>query len=65
MALNLADELHIARGAAGGRAGRRAAVPAPRQLPGGPTARMKLLGCTQVGDVVLLRYSPKDLTCCQ
>jgi 5-amino-6-(5-phosphoribosylamino)uracil reductase len=63
--LNLADELHVA--VAPLVVGQ---VDAPRFLgpanyPGGTSARMKLLGCTQVGDVVLLRYSPKDLTCCQ
>ena len=62
VALNLADEMHVA--VAPLLVGQ---ADAPRFLrpacyPGGPTARMRLLGSTQVGDVVLLRYCPKDLS---
>lgn len=28
--------------------------------PGGPAARLRLLDARQIGDVVLLRYAPKD-----
>ncbi|MFF4344080.1 RibD family protein [Kitasatospora sp. NPDC001540] len=32
----------------------------PAAYPGGPTRRMRLLGARTVGDVVLLRYAPKE-----
>ncbi|WP_354642157.1 RibD family protein [Kitasatospora camelliae] len=32
----------------------------PAAFPGGPTRRMRLLGARTVGDVVLLRYAPKE-----
>ena len=65
VALNLADELHIAVAPLVVGQADAPRFLGPANYPGGPTARMKLLGCTQVGDVVLLRYSPKDLTVCQ
>lgn len=34
----------------------------PAQYPGGPGARLRLLEARQIGDVVLLRYAPKDLS---
>lgn len=34
----------------------------PVGYPGGPTARLRLLETRQIGDVVLLRYAPKDTT---
>lgn len=62
MAQNLADEVHLA--IAPLLVGDAAA---PRFLgnaayPGGSTARMRLLDARTVGDVVLLRYAPKDRT---
>lgn len=32
----------------------------PASYPGGPAARLRLLKARQIGDVVLLRYAPKD-----
>jgi riboflavin-specific deaminase-like protein len=60
MAAGLADELHLA--IAPLLVGQ---VDAPQFLrpaayPGGPTARMRLLEARAVGDVVLLRYAPKE-----
>jgi 5-amino-6-(5-phosphoribosylamino)uracil reductase len=60
MAANLADEVHLAI------APLLVGDPqAPKFLgaasyPGGSTARMKLLEARVIGDVVLLRYAPKD-----
>lgn len=34
----------------------------PAAYAGGPTARLRLLETRQIGDVVLLRYVPKDLS---
>ncbi|MBM7167472.1 dihydrofolate reductase family protein [Streptomyces sp. G44] len=60
MAHDLADEVHLA--VAPLLVGQ---ADAPKFLgaadyPGGSTARMKLLEARAVGDVVLLRYAPKD-----
>lgn len=60
MEQNLADEVHLA--VAPLLVGQ---ADAPRFLaaaeyPGGPTARMKLLEARAIGDVVLLRYAPKE-----
>lgn len=62
MAANLADEVHLA--IAPLLVGDPAA---PKFLgtasyPGGSKARMKLLEARTIGDVVLLRYAPKDRT---
>jgi 5-amino-6-(5-phosphoribosylamino)uracil reductase len=62
MAADLADEVHLA--VAPLLVGDPAA---PKFLgaagyPGGSTARMKLLEARVIGDVVLLRYAPKDRT---
>lgn len=56
----LADELHlvIAPLLVGQPDGVRMLGPAA--YPGGPTRRMRLLETRQIGDVVLLRYAPKD-----
>jgi 5-amino-6-(5-phosphoribosylamino)uracil reductase len=62
MAQDLVDELHLAIAPLiVGQAG------APRFLrtadyPGGSTARMRLLETRVIGDVVLLRYAPKERT---
>ncbi|WP_331756038.1 dihydrofolate reductase family protein (plasmid) [Streptomyces anulatus] len=60
MAAGLADEVHLA--VAPLLVGRTAA---PKFLgaadyPGGPTSRMRLLEARTIGDVVLLRYAPKE-----
>jgi 5-amino-6-(5-phosphoribosylamino)uracil reductase len=34
----------------------------PASYPGGPAARLRLLETRQIGDVVLLRYAPKDMS---
>ncbi|MZE54304.1 deaminase, partial [Streptomyces sp. SID5770] len=60
MAQNLADEVHLAVAPLlVGQAG------APKFLsaadyPGGSTSRMRLLEARAIGDVVLLRYAPKE-----
>lgn len=56
----LADEVHIAVAPllVGDAAAPRFVQPA--QFPGGSTRRMKLIGAQPVGDVVLLRYAPKE-----
>ncbi|MFD5700191.1 RibD family protein [Streptomyces lasiicapitis] len=60
LAQNLADELHlvVAPLLVGEAAAPAFLAPAP--YPGGPTARMRLLEARPIGDVVLLRYAPKD-----
>ncbi|MFF4448183.1 RibD family protein [Streptomyces sp. NPDC001502] len=60
MSQNLADEVHLA--IAPLLVGEAAA---PRFLgsadyPGGPVARMRLLEARTIGDVILLRYAPKE-----
>lgn len=60
MAAGLADELHLA--IAPITVGQAAAPRflGPAAFPGGPRARMRLLEARTVGDVVLLRYAPKE-----
>lgn len=60
MAANLADELQLA--IAPLLVGQACAPRflGPADFPGGPTARMRLLEAREVGDVVLLRYAPKE-----
>lgn len=62
MAADLADELHVA--VAPLLVGRPDAPRflGPADYPGGSSARMRLLDASAVGDVVLLRYAPKDRT---
>ncbi|GAA2837088.1 dihydrofolate reductase family protein [Kitasatospora sp. CM 4170] len=62
LAQNLADEVHLAIAPllVGQAAAPRFVHPA--EYPGGSTSRMKLLDATTVGDVVLLRYAPKQRT---
>ncbi|MFW6693527.1 RibD family protein [Streptomyces sp. MAR4 CNX-425] len=62
LALDLADELHLA--VAPLLVGQPGAPPflSPAAYPGGPAARMRLLEARPVGDVVLLRYAPKERT---
>ncbi|SCD71928.1 5-amino-6-(5-phosphoribosylamino)uracil reductase [Streptomyces sp. PpalLS-921] len=56
----LADELHLV--IAPLLVGQPDAVRmlSPASYPGGPAARLRLLETRQIGDVVLLRYAPKD-----
>jgi len=60
MALDLADEVQLA--VAPLRVGRAGAPKflGPADHPGGPGARMRLLGSRVIGDMVLLRYAPKE-----
>ncbi|QKW20572.1 dihydrofolate reductase family protein [Kitasatospora sp. NA04385] len=60
LALGLADEVHLAVAPllVGDSAAPRFLHPAA--YPGGSTRRMRLLGAETVGDVVLLRYAPKE-----
>jgi 5-amino-6-(5-phosphoribosylamino)uracil reductase len=60
LAQGLADELQLAVAPllVGQPAAPRFAGPA--EYPGGPTRRMRLLEARTVGDVVLLRYAPKE-----
>lgn len=62
LAEGLADELQLA--VAPLLVGQPAAprFVGPAGFPGGPTRRMRLLGTRTVGDVVLLRYAPKETT---
>lgn len=56
----LADEVHLAVAPLlVGEAGAPRFVH-PAEYPGGSTRRMKLLDASTVGDVVVLRYSPKE-----
>ncbi|GGT14820.1 hypothetical protein GCM10010222_66080 [Streptomyces tanashiensis] len=58
----LADELHLV--IAPLLVGQSDAVRmlGPAHYLGGPTARLRLLETRQIGDVVLLRYAPKDIS---
>ncbi|PPI94130.1 deaminase [Nocardia nova] len=60
LAAGLADELLMAIGPTlvGERSAPRFLRPA--DYPGGPTRRMRLVDITQVGDVAVLRYYPKE-----
>lgn len=60
MAAGLADELHLA--IAPLLVGQKDAPKflGPADYPGGSTARMRLLEARVIGDVVLLRYAPKE-----
>ncbi len=59
---NLADEVHLAIAPLlVGQAGAPRFVH-PAEYPGGAASRMKLLDATTIGDVVLLRYAPKQRT---
>lgn len=60
LAQGLADELRLAVAPllVGAAAAPRFVNPA--EFPGGSTRRLRLLGAEPVGDVVLLRYAPKE-----
>ncbi|WP_030060829.1 MULTISPECIES: RibD family protein [Streptomyces] len=59
---NLADEVHLAIAPLlVGQAGAPRFIH-PAEYPGGSASRMKLLDATTIGDVVLLRYAPKQRT---
>ncbi|MEU4345277.1 dihydrofolate reductase family protein [Nocardia sp. NPDC023852] len=61
LSAGLADELHVAIGPnlVGDSDAPRFVNPAT--FPGGPSRRMHLLDVTQIGDVALLRYRPKQI----
>lgn len=60
MAQNLADELHLAIAPLLVGDADAPRFLGPAAYPGGSTARMRLLDAQTIGDVVLLRYTPKD-----
>ncbi|PYC69171.1 deaminase [Streptomyces tateyamensis] len=59
---NLADEVHLAVAPLLVGQAEAPRFVHPAEYPGGSTSRMKLLDATTVGDVVLLRYAPKQRT---
>ncbi len=59
---NLADEVHLAIAPLLVGQAQAPRFIHPAEYPGGSTSRMKLLDATTVGDVVLLRYAPKQRT---
>ncbi|MFJ1752157.1 RibD family protein [Kitasatospora sp. NPDC088134] len=60
LAEGLADELHLAVAPLLVGQADAPRFLSPAAYPGGPTRRMRLLGARTVGDVVLLRYAPKE-----
>jgi riboflavin-specific deaminase-like protein len=62
MAADLADEVHLAIAPLLVGDADAARFLNPTAFPGGSTARMRLLEARAIGDVVLLRYAPKDRT---
>ena len=60
MAANLADELHLAIAPLLVGQSDAPRFLGPAAYPDGSTARMRLLEARAVGDVVLLRYAPKE-----
>jgi len=60
LAQNLADEVHLAIAPLlVGQADAPSFIH-PADYPGGTTSRMRLLGVQAIGDVVLVRYAPKE-----
>jgi riboflavin-specific deaminase-like protein len=57
---NLADEIHLAVAPIVVGAADAPTFLAPATYPGGPTRRMRLVEARTIGDVVLLRYYPKE-----
>jgi riboflavin-specific deaminase-like protein len=60
MSANLADEVHVAVAPLLVGQPQAPRFLGPADYPGGPLARMRLLEARPIGDVVLLRYSPKE-----
>lgn len=60
MAQNLADELHLAVAPLLVGEADAPRFLSPAAYPGGSAARMRLLEARTIGDVVLLRYAPKE-----
>ncbi|MFJ3786858.1 RibD family protein [Streptomyces sp. NPDC090093] len=60
MAQNLADEVHLAIAPLLVGQADAPKFLGPADYPGGTTARMRLLEARAIGDVVLLRYAPKE-----
>ncbi|WP_406110757.1 RibD family protein [Kitasatospora purpeofusca] len=59
---NLADEVHLAIAPLLVGQAQAPRFIHPAEYPGGSTSRLKLLDATTIGDVVLLRYAPKQRT---
>jgi riboflavin-specific deaminase-like protein len=59
---NLADEVHLAIAPLLVGQAQAPRFIHPAEYPGGSTSRMKLLDATTIGDVILLRYAPKQRT---
>lgn len=62
MGQNLVDELHLAIAPLIVGQADAPRFLRPTDYPGGSTARMRLLEARAIGDVVLLRYAPKERT---
>ncbi|NKX91216.1 MULTISPECIES: RibD family protein [Nocardia] len=60
LARGLADELHLAIGPSLVGDSKAPRFVNPAHFPGGSTRRLHLIDVSQVGDVALLRYAPKD-----
>ncbi|MEV0244904.1 dihydrofolate reductase family protein [Streptomyces sp. NPDC050674] len=60
MAQNLADEVHLAIAPLLVGQPEAARFLGPADFPGGSTARMRVLEVRPIGDVVLIRYAPKE-----
>ncbi len=56
----LADEIHVAVAPVVVGQPEAPRFLGPASYPGGPTRRMRLLEVRQIGDVVLMRYAPKE-----
>lgn len=62
MEMNLADEVHLAIAPLLVGQPEAARFLGTADYPGGPTARMKVLEVQAIGDVVFVRYAPKERT---
>ncbi len=60
LSAGLADELHLAIGPTLVADSAAPRFVNPARFPGGPTRRMRLVDVTQLGDVAVLRYHPKE-----
>jgi 5-amino-6-(5-phosphoribosylamino)uracil reductase len=60
LAQGLADEVHLAVAPVVVGQPKAPRFLGPASYPGGPTRRMRLLEVRQIGDVVLMRYAPKE-----
>jgi riboflavin-specific deaminase-like protein len=62
LAQGLADEIHLAIAPLLVGQGDAPSFIHPADYPGGSTSRMRLLSAEVIGDVVLIRYAPKQLS---